>query len=126
MITPIGLKATANVAHCARVMEGNTPYPFASPDGIAFLCSYHLGPYVLGRVDWLYQDRVLLSPVVCVGLSWSRISGQHHATVIHELTHLHQMRRYGVLWGVLNLPGIRRLLTERQAIANEQAVVDYF
>lgn len=82
---------------------------------------------VLGCISFFKPNQVLLSPIIVEALSWESISGIPNnesamSTVIHELTHLDQIRWFnGILWPFLNNPLVSFWTTEKWANENGQS-----
>jgi len=89
------------------------------------------GSAILGQTNFFQPNRVILSPVIVQGLTWTNNKGVpnneiHMATVIHELTHLQQFRDwkwYG--WIIVHLPFLNKYTVERWATQNGDASDKY-
>jgi hypothetical protein len=70
------------------------------------------------------SKRVILAPLIVDALKWKNMDGIPNNsiamnTVVHELTHLAQMRwGYGILWAILNAPIICQYTIEKWANEN--------
>lgn len=82
---------------------------------------------ILGYTQFFNNNRVLLNPVICNGLTHKNNAGIPNNeiemnTIIHELTHLRQMRFcHGLLWPIINSPIIRDFTVEKWACENGSA-----
>lgn len=85
---------------------------------------------VLGYTTFLKPKRILIASYLADQLTWNTSGVPNNemamAIVAHELTHTAQRRwLHGLLWLVLNIPGIDRLTLEKWAVENQNAAQDY-
>lgn len=84
--------------------------------------NYHNG--VLGATYFLRPNNVYLAPMIVNTLTWTNNTGipdnaVAFNTIIHELTHLQQMRiAYGLYYLLLNAPWFSWFTLEEQAVQN--------
>lgn len=125
-LRPLALAEVQSV-HEGVSRVGELPWPVWSPKAVRWYedSGMTLENGVMGLVRFLDRDKILLSPVVVKGMSWG--NPLCIATAIHELTHRHQMSWCGgLLWPLLNLPGLRYwLFAERWAKQNELAAMEF-
>jgi len=83
---------------------------------------------VMGATYFFRPNIVYLSPTTAKALEWKSINGIPNneiamRTVIHELTHLQQMRVwYGLYYLILNAPWFSWFTLEKHAYENEEYV----
>lgn len=85
---------------------------------------------VLGYTTFLKPKRILIASYLADGLTWTASGVPNNemamSIVTHELTHTAQRRWMGgLVWLILNIPGIDRLTLEKWAVENEQDARDY-
>jgi hypothetical protein len=113
------------------LLNGEAPHSFWGDTSdvfgrIDFYCDHGMSVEsgVLGATSFLNSDRVLLSPLIVQGITWETTTGIPNNetamnTVIHELTHLHQMRKwFGLFYLFLNAPWFSFFTLEKWANEN--------
>lgn len=118
-------EATASEHRFLRGLAGScqnrTPYPFLEPQSARFFYDDRLtvDGGILGSTRATEPTRVCLSPILERSIQLGVNLGQVADTVVHELTHLEQMRHW---WFYLcNNPLLRHWTTEAQAYRNGAA-----
>jgi hypothetical protein len=114
-----------SIRKAIELLKDKTPYPFWTED-VDFYCDKGMSVEngVLGATTFLHKNRVLLSPLVIRIINWETTNGIPNNevamnTVIHELTHLQQMRKwYGLFYLLMNIPFICNFTLEKWACAN--------
>jgi len=79
---------------------------------------------VMGYTSYLKPKEILIAGYLVDQLMWGGEVPNNEmsmSTIVHELTHTAQRGwLFGLLWLVLNIPGIDRLTLERWAVENEE------
>jgi len=80
---------------------------------------------ILGKVSFLFKDRILLSNDIASMLNW-KYNETAIGTVVHELTHRQQMTWLGGLaFPIFNIPGVSNITLENWAVQNEDVAADF-
>jgi hypothetical protein len=80
---------------------------------------------VMGYTSYLKPKEILIAGYLVEQLAWGKPGAPNNempmATIVHELTHTAQRGwLFGLLWLVLNIPGIDRLTLEKWAVENQE------
>lgn len=82
---------------------------------------------ILGATYYYSKSKMYLSPIVVREFTeWPDDCCNSIGVIIHELTHLHQMRWFhGLLWPIIAIPGLRQLTVEPWAYENQDAAKEF-
>ena len=113
--------------------NGNFPHKFFQyVEGVEFLVDPTIvNSSILGQTSFFSPNRVVLSPLVSKTLMWSNHFGVPNnemaiETIVHELTHLQQIRDWKWFgWPIIHLPILNLYTVEKWAKENGIAARDY-
>lgn len=132
-LVPIDDLKVTQIWNAIRGISGKTPHKFYGEIFEEFVMveffvdkGMLFNDGVLGATQFFHPNRVCLSPIIVDNIGWeaSGVPNNEIAmnTVIHELTHLKQMRiAFGIVYAVLNAPWFSFFTLEKWASENGDA-----
>jgi hypothetical protein len=130
-LIPLDDAAVSAIDEALKLLAGKTPYKFLYPiPDYKFYTDKGMTTEtgILGYTGY-FSHKVLLAPSLMGQFVWKDMNGIPNnetamGTVIHELTHLHQMEwLFGLAWPIMNIPGLDMII-ESQARQNGEAAIE--
>ena len=131
-LIPLTVLQTQAIVLAARLLEGKLPHKFATDYGsVRFFIDKGMNSDngVMGFTNFLNSDEILLSPDIVNGIETKYgdvpDNSEQVSVAIHELTHRDQRSwLQGIMFPVLNIPGMDKLTLEKWAKENELAAAE--
>ena len=81
---------------------------------------------IMGYTSYLRSNEILIAHYLVANLSWNTSGVPNNeapmSVIVHELTHTAQRKwLFGLIWPVLNIPGVDLFTLEKWAMENQEA-----